>query len=504
MNNKDKLKKEMKSIKPARGLVDDTINMIKNNEKKSFWLTYKKPVVAFACSFVVLASAFGVYTYQNSSTVFQKTIVNDKKASKYISVEDSDKNFAEFLEVSGLSKINKADDSDLIITYKGKGLRTNEFYAYENTMRLVKYINRKKYISYFRSKDVFTEEQAYKYIGVNLDDWIILNVNNKYKICIPDTVEAFVVVIDLKAKDFTFYKLYINSSVEDNKEFLNLIRLNLVDTYNSSSNDYSNNVEENKTEENNNNEVNNNSTEITTNTENNNSNSDTTNNNNNTVYYYYGDINRDGIINSRDVSLIRRYVAGNSGHGFDAVQNKLADVNGDGEITGMDATLVQYASIKAIDFDGKTQLKNATLYGDVSKSGYIEQADYDILDKYLAGSYELDAVERRNADVNRDGKIDKLDLVLIEGLVKKYFTNDLLSPMTNYTLYGDVDMNGIVNSRDASTVTRYVKDMIGLDEQQIKNADVNADGKVDDTDRELIQEFVVKMHDDTLPFKPIK
>ena len=53
MNNKDKYKKEMKSIKPSRGLVEDTINMIKDNklEKKNFWSVYKKPMVAFAASF---------------------------------------------------------------------------------------------------------------------------------------------------------------------------------------------------------------------------------------------------------------------------------------------------------------------------------------------------------------------------------------------------------------------------------------------------------------------
>ena len=43
-----------------------------------------------------------------------------------------------------------------------------------------------------------------------------------------------------------------------------------------------------------------------------------------------------------------------------------------------------------------------------------------------------------------------------------------------------------------------------LDGQQLKNADVNGDGMIGRDDAKLIQEFVVKMHENTLPFKPIK
>lgn len=498
MKNKDKYKKELNSIKPSRGLVEDTINMIKNNklEKKSFWLTYKKPVVAFACSFVVLATVFGVYTYQNSSTVFQKTTINDVKASKYITAKESDKEFAEFLETSGLNEINKENDSDFIITYNGKGLRTNDYSAYETTMRYVKYINRYKYISYFRSKDVFTEEQGYKYIGINLDEWIIVNVNNKYKICIPDTIEGAVVIIDIKAKDFTFYKLYINSSEKDNEQFLNILRKNLIDIYNRSNNSTSNNVVENNSEENDSNEVVNNNT--------NNENTTTNNEKSNYVPKLYGDVNRDGVINTRDASIIRQFVSGQYGQGFDSVQYELADVNGDGEITGLDAKLVQYVVVKAIEFDGKKQIKNVTLYGDVSKSGVIEQADYDMLNSYLEGNMELDNIQKASADVNDDGKINRVDLLIIQGMINNYFSYEMLSPVLDYTLYGDVDCDGYIKSRDATVILQYLKNNRILDPQQMKNADVNADGKVDDTDRKLIQEFVVQMHEDTLPFKPIK
>lgn len=498
MNNKDRYKKEMKSIKPSRGLVEDTINMIKDNklEKKNFWSVYKKPMVAFAASFVVLAS-FVIYTYQNSSSVFQKTTVNDVKANKFITAEESDKEFAKFLNESGLSEINKENDSNFIITMNGKGVRTDDYSTYEIAMRYTKYINRYKYISYFRSKDVFTEEQGYKYMGVDLKKWIIVNVNDKYKICVPDTVDGAVIIVDLKAKDFTFYKLYINTSNEDNKQFLQFLRKGLTDIYNNANS--TNNTDSVVDNENN---------DSTTKDDNNSviNESTTTEEKSSESKYIpklYGDVSRDGVINSWDATLIRKFISG-TGNGFDPVQYELADVNGDGEITGLDATLIQYAVVHAIDFDGKKQIKNVTLFGDVSKSGKIEQADYDILNSYLDGNMELDNIQKASADVNEDGKVNRVDLLIIEGMINGYFSYDMLNPVLDYTLYGDVNGDGYIRSYDASMILQYLQKGRILDPQQMKNADVNVDGKVDDRDRELIQEYVVQMHEGTLPFKPIK
>ena len=80
----------------------------------------------------------------------------------------------------------------------------------------------------------------------------------------------------------------------------------------------------------------------------------------------------------------------------------------------------------------------------------------------------------------------------------------MLKPVTNYIIYGDADNNGKIQSYDATVIKQYLAGSRTLDSQQLKNADVDANGVINETDAKLIQEFVVQMHENTLPFKPIK
>ena len=157
-----------------------------------------------------------------------------------------------------------------------------------------------------------------------------------------------------------------------------------------------------------------------------------------------------------------------------------------------------------IDFDGYSPIKSVTLYGDVSESGQVEQYDYDLLNQYINGETSLNQRQKLCADINNDGEINKTDLLLLEGVINGYINLDMINPLTNYTLYGDVDCNGKIQSIDASVLRQYLIGKRTLDNQQLKNADVNADGVIDETDAKLIQEYVVQMHENTLPFKPIK
>ncbi len=54
---------------------------------------------------------------------------------------------------------------------------------------------------------------------------------------------------------------------------------------------------------------------------------------------------------------------------------------------------------------------------------------------------------------------------------------------------GDVDGNGFINSSDAVLVERYLKGEEDLFDTQVKNGDVNLDGKLDKTDMEIIQKY---------------
>lgn len=509
MKNKDKYKKEMNSISPSRGLVEDTINMIKNKglEKKSFFVTYRKQIVAFACVLLIF-TIFGVYKLNSTSTVLQKNKNEDIKASKYISTKESDKEFYNFMKDSGMNNLSKDEDNKLYITVNGETTISNDYNLYDGTMNYVKYINRNRGISVFYEKKPYTVKEQYKYLNINLNEWVILNINDKYKICVPDSLNSWVVVIDLTKDNFTFYKLYINPTGDGNDYFLRTALKGLTDGFENGKkingiidkdklNTEYKDSDSKKDSENDKPIETNDNTKTSDNTQ-------ATEEKTKVIPRLYGDVNRDGIVNTRDAGIIRQFISGQYGKGFDPIQYELADVNGDGEITGLDATLIQYSVIKAIDFDGKRQIKNVVLYGDVSKSGRIEQADYDILNSYLEGNMDLDNIQKSSADVNDDGKVNRVDLLVIEGMIKGYFSYEMINPVLNYTLLGDVNGDGYIRSNDATYVGQYLEKSRILDPQQMKNADVNADGKVDAVDRKLIQEFVVRMHDDTLPFIPIK
>lgn len=61
--------------------------------------------------------------------------------------------------------------------------------------------------------------------------------------------------------------------------------------------------------------------------------------------------------------------------------------------------------------------------GDVDGNGYINAGDYLLIQKHIDGTAELFESQQKNGDVNLDGKLDKLDMELIQkyatGYIKK-------------------------------------------------------------------------------------
>lgn len=55
--------------------------------------------------------------------------------------------------------------------------------------------------------------------------------------------------------------------------------------------------------------------------------------------FMYGDVNNDGAVNGKDVTLIRRYISG--GFTIDVFNKQAADVNKDNTVNGKDVTLIR-------------------------------------------------------------------------------------------------------------------------------------------------------------------
>ena len=122
-----------------------------------------------------------------------------------------------------------------------------------------------------------------------------------------------------------------------------------------------------------------------------------------------GDINGDGRINEKDVTLVKEYLI--DLRTFSDYEFYLADMNDDKQITLTDMVLVLRVSLGENISDGD-------VLGDVNSDGRLDSQDYDLLLAYVQGKATLTNRAMAVADANRDGAINILDCVWILNIVK--------------------------------------------------------------------------------------
>ena len=286
-----------------------------------------------------------------------------------------------------------------------------------------------------------------------------------------------------------------------------------------------------------------------------------------TDYVFYGDINEDGVVNSKDITRLRQYL--NNVYDISEQQIKNADINGDGKINAVDVTLLKKYIISPSEYNNclpDSPITNYILYGDINEDGEITEEDSTLLSNYLNNNTKISDQALKNSDVNGDGKVNIIDLgllqmyietpdnytdtlperritnytiqygdvngdgkltlldtvallnhidssniqtgqtllnadidgngkierkdsILLLGYVRKAIPQVNLpdKPITEYTLYGDLNNDGLLDNNDIDKLSRYLNGSTGLDNQARKNADVNGDGVINNTDLTLLQ-----------------
>ena len=203
-------------------------------------------------------------------------------------------------------------------------------------------------------------------------------------------------------------------------------------------------------------------------------------------YILYGDVNEDGVITEEDATLLSNYLNNNTKISDQALKN--ADVNGDGKVNIIDLGLLQMYVDTPDNYTGTLPdhpITNYTIqYGDANCDNKITVSDVQRIFSHLSNSTLLIGQQLLNADVNGDGKIDYVDVDLSFDLS---FRDKISSPMTEYTLYGDLNNDGLLDNNDIDKLTKYLNGSTGLDNQARKNADVNGDGLINNTDLTLLQ-----------------
>lgn len=119
--------------------------------------------------------------------------------------------------------------------------------------------------------------------------------------------------------------------------------------------------------------------------------------------YITGDVNQDFKITDDDYGLITRKI--NNEVTFTEIQQKAADINGDGVISQIDVDYLK----EIVDF--------GYILGDVNNDGKVNINDLVLLQKYIANTLSFSEDEKKRVDMNQDGKVDDDDLTLLQSRV---------------------------------------------------------------------------------------
>ena len=198
-----------------------------------------------------------------------------------------------------------------------------------------------------------------------------------------------------------------------------------------------------------------------------------------------GDLNIDGIIDMKDVTMFDQYIEGKVE--LEEYSSINADINIDGKVDKYDLEIIrQY--ITNHDYDsGKDIVIKAVIYGDVNDDGKIDGMDVIRLNKYLNDGALLFIENVLNADLNVDGVVNNYDLRILKEYLAEYDYELMKEPFNLPILCGDVDFDGEINDWDEILLSRYVAKMIDFNNQQLLVADVNLDSVVDQKDITIMQ-----------------
>ena len=190
----------------------------------------------------------------------------------------------------------------------------------------------------------------------------------------------------------------------------------------------------------------------------------TTINLNSEVRNIFGDLNDDTYQNNSDFALLQFSLVKQIT--LNKYQAEKADLNGDGTINFKDAQVLKWYLKNYCNQDDKF-----TRMGDIDGNGVLESSDYTRLYRYVYYNYNDDMpndLALNNADLNNDGIIDEKDVTKLRGLI-------------DYKI-GDVNRDGKVNTTDKDLIQKYIAKKITLSDAVLWYADVNGDGAIDISD----------------------
>ena len=165
----------------------------------------------------------------------------------------------------------------------------------------------------------------------------------------------------------------------------------------------------------------------------------------------------------------------------------------------------------------KYETASSNILGDVNLDGKVDNSDLELLNNYLAKTVDLTEIQLTAADVNSDGILsvgdaenirlyvtghnsgsEYLSKIGVSIICPKDYTNKDNTCIketivdAKYASYkrGDINLDGKIDNTDLDLLSKYLKKQANLNTVQINVADYNNNGIIDNNDLYELEEYL--------------
>lgn len=185
--------------------------------------------------------------------------------------------------------------------------------------------------------------------------------------------------------------------------------------------------------------------------------------------YKKGDINSDGMIDSKDIKLLNKYLKKEST--LTTVQLNIADYNSNG--------IIDLNDLNALEDDLNEKSNDSGAVGDINLDGVVNSNDVILLDKYVNKKITLKSEALNVSDIDLNGTINLQDVSLLAKKISDFYQS------------GDINMDGIVNAADLTIFQNAFNGVGKLNLVQQNLCDTNQDNVFDLNDINYLRSNVI-------------
>lgn len=201
----------------------------------------------------------------------------------------------------------------------------------------------------------------------------------------------------------------------------------------------------------------------------------------------YGDLDDNGKITDDDARKLVRLLSEDKTVKFTDDQLRRADVNGDGNRDSTDVTIIS-------KFANDYTKNKKDIYGDADGNGEVDIYDAIMIQEYVSSNQHKGEINLIAADVNADGVVNSFDFELINAF---RVSNKLSTLLINW---GDVNSDGRITIDDYRKIKNLAAEntSVQFTSAELRRADINLDGYVDNTDADWLMHYISYNHFDWL------